>query len=64
MITILIGASPHCQKFGPVFEQAAAEMRKHKSTSMIPFARVDVTKNDKLTNRYNIKGIPVMHMFQ
>jgi protein disulfide-isomerase A1 len=52
---------PYCKRFAPEYKKAASEVMA--KTDRIAFARVDITKERALTKRFNIRGIPVVHVF-
>ena len=50
---------PHCQKFHPVYEKAAATLSKKGLT----LAKVDVTVEKNVAQKYGINGLPTIFLF-
>ena len=47
-----------CRMLGPVFEELGGEMEKVK------FAKVDITQNEEIAQKFNVMSIPTIILFR
>lgn len=54
-------SSGHCKKLAPEYVQAAAQLAARDPPLYL--AKVDATENNKLAERFEIKGFPTLNWF-
>lgn len=52
----------HCKSFSPIYAQLANKLEEISSN--VKVVKVDATKDEKYTNKYDVKGYPTLKLFR